>query len=264
MGQILDPQQTSLVTRTTKMMHTMKTTTATMITRSCFSRLISAVGMTTATTGRASIPKAATSLLASQQRNVGSLAMGNAAAFATTTTTTSSSSFHHQQDYITSKNISYRSFAVDPTNHDCSFTNPRYDIGAATNTASAPPSISLSLLSISGSSVLQNMYLSTISSLPISFQWFVTPRDVVRSTSVTCSCSNAMDDQTTTSMIPSSLTDDLFASLLGGIWFIKRTFQPSLLRKKRKSGFLKRKKTVGGRKILKRRRAKGRARLFGA
>jgi large subunit ribosomal protein L34 len=48
------------------------------------------------------------------------------------------------------------------------------------------------------------------------------------------------------------------------IWLIKRTFQPSLLRKKRKCGYLKRSKSVGGRKILKRRRAKGRQRLFGA
>lgn len=48
------------------------------------------------------------------------------------------------------------------------------------------------------------------------------------------------------------------------IWFLKRTFQPSLLRKKRKSGYLKRSESVGGRKILRRRRAKGRARLFGA
>lgn len=48
------------------------------------------------------------------------------------------------------------------------------------------------------------------------------------------------------------------------VWFLKRTYQPSLLRKKRKCGFLKRQQTVGGRKILERRRAKGRARLFGA
>mmetsp|Transcript_50146 Transcript_50146/g.76261 ORF Transcript_50146/g.76261 Transcript_50146/m.76261 type:complete len:118 (+) Transcript_50146:124-477(+) len=48
------------------------------------------------------------------------------------------------------------------------------------------------------------------------------------------------------------------------IWLIKRTFQPSLLRKKRKYGHLRRKESVGGRKILKRRMAKKRARLFGA
>mmetsp|Transcript_25730 Transcript_25730/g.28817 ORF Transcript_25730/g.28817 Transcript_25730/m.28817 type:complete len:174 (+) Transcript_25730:76-597(+) len=48
------------------------------------------------------------------------------------------------------------------------------------------------------------------------------------------------------------------------IWLIKRTYQPSLLKKKRKCGYLKRRQTVGGRKILKRRRQKGRKRLFGA
>ena len=245
------------------MMQTTKNTTATMIARSCSSRLISAGGITRATSGRAATPKPTTFLLASQQRNVASLAIENAAAFASTTRTTSSS-IHHQQDYITSKNASFTSLTVDVTSHDHILSNPRYDVGAATNTASAPPSTSSSLLSMPGSSVLQNMYLSTISSLPISFQWFATPRDVSQSIPDTCSCSIEVDDQKTTPMIPSSLTDDILASLFGGIWFIKRTYQPSLLRKKRKSGFLKRKKTVGGRKILKRRRAKGRARLFGA
>ena len=48
------------------------------------------------------------------------------------------------------------------------------------------------------------------------------------------------------------------------IWLIKRTYQPSLLRKKRQCGYMKRRKSVGGRRILKRRRMKGRKRLFGA
>jgi large subunit ribosomal protein L34 len=47
------------------------------------------------------------------------------------------------------------------------------------------------------------------------------------------------------------------------IWLIKRTFQPSVLRKRRKTGFLSRHKTAGGRKILKRRIEKGRIRLGG-
>lgn len=46
-------------------------------------------------------------------------------------------------------------------------------------------------------------------------------------------------------------------------WLIKRTFQPSIIRRKRKIGFLARKRSVGGRKVLNRRRHKGRARLAG-
>lgn len=42
------------------------------------------------------------------------------------------------------------------------------------------------------------------------------------------------------------------------IWYLKRTFQPSLIRRKRKHGFLSRIATNNGRKTLNRRRQKGR------
>lgn len=55
-------------------------------------------------------------------------------------------------------------------------------------------------------------------------------------------------------------------SILDGIssWFIKRTYQPSTIRKRRKHGFMRRKRSVGGRRVLKRRILKGRKRVGGS
>lgn len=68
--------------------------------------------------------------------------------------------------------------------------------------------------------------------------------------------------------IPNTSSNITSSNFLGNaienaIVFIKRTFQPSIIRKKRKMGFLVRQRTVGGRKVLKRRMAKGRWRLGG-
>ncbi len=53
----------------------------------------------------------------------------------------------------------------------------------------------------------------------------------------------------------------VLGSLLDGVWNIKRTFQPSLIKMKRKHGFLARKRSRHGMKILNQRLHKGRKRL---
>jgi len=67
--------------------------------------------------------------------------------------------------------------------------------------------------------------------------------------------------ETTSTRIRTTVISIVENLLDNSIWYIKRTFQPSIIRKKRKQGFLQRHKTVGGRRVLKRRIKKGRMRL---
>ena len=58
--------------------------------------------------------------------------------------------------------------------------------------------------------------------------------------------------------VPTSPPADATLEILQAL---QRTYQPSVLRRKRRHGFLKRNASVGGRKVLQRRRERGRKTL---
>ena len=74
---------------------------------------------------------------------------------------------------------------------------------------------------------------------------------------------DTLDLQVSTSTSSSTSTSgSLLRDLIEeSIMYIKRTFQPSLIRRKRKHGFLARVRTKDGRKVLSRRRLKKRTNL---
>lgn len=72
---------------------------------------------------------------------------------------------------------------------------------------------------------------------------------------------NPLELTRTISGVGSGMVATLWDNIQSGILFLKRTFQPSLIRRKRKHGFLARQATKDGRKILAARTRKGRRSL---
>ena len=92
---------------------------------------------------------------------------------------------------------------------------------------------------------------------------FVSPMERVNVVVVTTAISSS--SSSSHSLSSGSSTTPLLTGLQQlfqlGLWLIKRTFQPSLIRRKRKHGFLARTADKDGQNVLNRRRTKGRRKL---
>ena len=103
---------------------------------------------------------------------------------------------------------------------------------------------------------------SNIHSFQILYPNSIVATPISSNTALSYSNNMHMHMNTNTNII-STITSTISNQLQDALWFLKRTFQPSVIRKRRKHGFLERHKSVGGRRVLKRRIKKGRYRLGG-
>lgn len=104
--------------------------------------------------------------------------------------------------------------------------------------------------------VIMNNITAPISWLPLPRWTTFSPTNTTAVTSsITTTTTTTTSLTSTTPTAPMSVWQDM------AIWFMKRTFQPSIVRKKRKQGYLARQSTPGGRRVLQRRRLKGRKRI---